>query len=331
VADTGALARGLEELFADLPPAAPLSDAAQMMLHEFESLISMIGDFNDFDQLVQARMVERVRALKTNLAEEFYRPRVLTTVVRFNLVFRRHFEMLFHRQLRRVREETREEFEAAWRLLREIEKAFESLEPRAADTAAPAARAAKEAAGESPAPVGRPHEAVDERPPLDRLIRRGQGRQQESELRGIVGRLSRYVAKLPPAVAEGGKVSFRLRQGELALEDWEREAFDASAQAAAPESTRAIQSCLGVVAWIEEELARYQETRDDRYLWKAHLDLLSYAVVRAVEVLEEIRPLFHVSAPLEEAPWQESLLAEARRLGSVLKRVYPVFDEPARS
>jgi len=330
-ADTGALARGLEELFAGLLPPAALTDAAQVMLHEFESLIAMIGDFNDFDQLVQARMVERVRALKTNLGKEFYRPRVLTTVVRFNLVFRRHFEKLFHEQLRRVREETREEFEAAWRLLGEMEAAFAPLGQGRTGSATAPAGVATETAGSRPLLMGRPHEAADERPPLDRLVRRGQGRQQESELRGIVGRLSRYVAKLSPDVAESGRVSFRLRQGELVLEDWEREAFDAAAQAAAPESTRAILNCLGVVAWIEEELARYQETRDDRYLWKAHLDLLSYAVVRAVEVLAEIRPLFRADAPEGEAAWLESLLAETQRLGSVLKRVYPVFAEPARS
>jgi hypothetical protein len=276
-------------------------------------------------------MVERVRALKTNLAEEFYHPRVLTIVVRFNLIFRRHFEILFHQQLRRVRQETQEEFEAAWRILREMEEAFTSLGKKAGDSAAHAVPATQEAAGVGPARLGRPQEVADERPPLDRLVRRGQGRQSESELRGIVGRLSRYVAKLPPEVAESGRVSFRLRQGELLLEDWEREAFDAAAQAAAPVSTRAIQSCLGVVAWIEEELARYQETRDDRYLWKAHLDLLSYAVARAVEVLTEIRPLFRADVAKGEAAWRESLLAETQRLGAVLRRVQPVFEEPARN
>jgi hypothetical protein len=86
-----------------------------------------------------------------------------------------------------------------------------------------------------------------------------------------------------------------------------------------------------VVAWIEEELARYQETRDDRYLWKAHLDLLSYAVARAVEVLTEIRPLFRADVAKGEAAWRESLLAETQRLGAVLRRVQPVFEEPARN
>jgi hypothetical protein len=328
--EPAAQTRSLEELFVDLPPPAPLSDPAVVMLHEFESLIAMIGDFNDFDQLVQSRMVERVRALKTNLAAEFYQPRVLATVVRFNLAFRRHFEVLFHQQLRRVREETRREFEEAWGLLGEVEEAFESLTQATPESPAAAPRAADAAASPGPARLGRPQEAVDERPPLDRLLRRGQERQKESELRGIVSRLSRYISQLPPDLAETGKVSFRLRQGELALEDWEREAFDAAAQAAAPESTSAIQSCLGVVAWIEEELARYQETRDDRYLWKAHLDLLSYAVTRAVELLAEIRPLFHPAAPLGEDAWREPLLAETRRLGAALRRVYPVFEEPAR-
>lgn len=330
VPDRAALAQQLEALFANLPAAPPLSDPAQVMLHEFESLMAMVGDFNDFDQLVQARMVERVRALKTNLAEEFYVARVLTTVVRFNLVFRRHFEFLFHQQLQRVREETRQEFEEAWALLREMEEAFESLALGEAEKAAPAPAAETKAPARGPARLGRPQEVLDERPPIDHLVRRGQERTKENELRGIIGRLSRYVAKLPPELAEGGRVAFRLRQGELQLEDWEREAFDAAAQAAAPESTRAIQNCLGVVAWIEEELARYEETRDDRYLWKAHVDLLSYAVARAVELLAGIRPLFRADAAKGEAAWLESLLATTRRVGAALKRVYPLFNEPAQ-
>jgi len=328
--DKEALARGLEELLGSPLAPASLSDPAQVMLHEFESLIAMIGDFNDFDQLVQARMIERVRALKTNLAEEFYLSRVLATVVRFNLAFRRHFEFLFHQQLRHVREETRQEFEEAWAWLRKIEEAYESLAQAEAESAASTPASARDTGGGGPARLGRPLEVVDERPPIDRLIRRGQERQKESELRGIVNRLTRFIAKLPPELAEAGKVPFRLRQGELVLEDWEREAFDAAAQAAAPESTLAIQHCLGVVAWIEEELARYQETRDDRYLWKAHLDLLSYAVVRAVELLAGIRPLFRADAPAGEAAWLESLLAATQRLGAALNRVYPVFNEPAR-
>lgn len=324
------LVKQLEELFLGLPEAPALSDPAQVMLHEFESLIAMIGDFNDFDQLVQARMVERVRALKTNLAEEFYQARVLTTVVRFNLAFRSHFEFLFHQQLQRVREETRQEFEEAWALLQEMEEVFKSLALGEVERAASETAGGKRAAEQKPARLGRPQEVVDERPPIDHLVRRGQERTKESELRGIVGRLSRYVAKLSPELAEGGRVAFRLRQGELQLDDWEREAFDAAAQAAAPESTRAIQQCLGVVAWIEEELARYEETRDDRYLWKAHVDLLSYAVARAVELLAGVRPLFRADLPKGEAAWLESLLATTRRVGAALKRVYPLFNEPAR-
>lgn len=324
-----ALRQALKGLCAGLARKDELSDPAQVMLHEFESLIAFIGDFNDFDQLVQARMVERVRALKTNLAEEFYHPRALATVVRFNLTFRRHFEMLFHQQLGHVREEARRRLEQASEVLQAIEAAYEVLSLARAEDGGPPPPAGEELGGALPTRVGRAHEVVDERPPIDRLVRGGQERQKENELRGIISRITRFIEKLPPEQAAAEKAVFRLRQGALQLDTWEREAFDAAAMAAAPESTRAIQYCLGVIAWVEEELARYQETRDDRYLWKAHVDLLSYAVARAVELLTSIRALFREAVPAGEAAWFESLRDTARRLGATLRRVIPVFEEPA--
>lgn len=323
------LRQELEALCTGPAPPGELSDPAQVMLHEFESLIAMIPDFTDFDQLVQARMVERVRALKTNLAAEFYQPRVLATVVRFNLSFRRHFEMLFHQQLRQVREETRRRLEQAEELILAIEAAFEALLMAGAQGAAQPRAAEEVAAAALGKRVGRPHEVLDERPPIDRLVRGGQEKQKENELRGIISRITRFLEKLPPEQAGAETVLFRLRQGELPLQSWEREAFDAAAMAAAPESTRAIQYCLGVVAWIEEESARYQETRDDRYLWKAHVDLLSYAVARALELLTAVRGLLREDAPAGEVPWFDELRDTSRRLGAALDRLSPVFDEPA--
>ncbi|MGH2670805.1 MAG: hypothetical protein ACRDH5_17120, partial [bacterium] len=298
-----------------------------IMLHEFESLTAMIGDFGDFDHLVQARMVERARALKTNLGEEFYHPRALATVIRFNVAFRRHFEMLFHQQLRHVREDTRRLLDEAERVEKEIEAAYQSLSQPSAKRVRRAAPARAEAGSPPATRVGRPHDILDERPSLDRLVRRGQEKQKEMELRGIITRITRFLEKLTPEQAADEIVTFRLRRGELHVNRVEREAFAHATTTAAPESARVIQYSLGIIAWVEEELAQYQETRDDRYLWKAHVDLLSYAVARSVDLLATVRTLLREDAPAAESAWFAPLHETARRLGATLARVYPIFDE----
>ncbi len=324
--DREALRGALDEFFAGLEPEGELSGVAEVTMHELESLIALLEEFNDFDKLVQARMVERVRALKTNLGDEFYCPRLLATVIRFNLSFRRHFEELFSEEVNYVRRVTRRLLIEAWELVQAIEAAHEDLSLPPGKARVVVAPLVGDAADEAGSRLGRPLELRNERPPMDRLIGRGQEKKKEQELRGIIQRLARFLEKLPPDQAAAKKIIFRLRRGELALEPWEREAFSAAAVTAAPESTAAIQQALGVIAWMEEELAHYEETRDDRYLWKSHLDVLGYAVRHAVLLLSSVRTLFREGAPTGEAAWFDSLLHTALRLGTSLNRITPLFE-----
>ncbi|MFQ5778550.1 MAG: hypothetical protein ACE5IP_11155 [Terriglobia bacterium] len=317
------LPRALEALFAGCG-SAKLSDAAGVMLDELESLSARIEDYTTFDQLVHARMVERVRALKTNLREEFYHPQVLKAVVRFNTKFRLNFESLFRQQLEAVRRETREQLEQAWELVRAIEEAYEDLSLPKEERVSPAPP--QEAAQGAEERVGRPLEALEERPPIERLVRRDPAAQKEKELSGIVARLARFIEKLPPDQAKAEKILFTLRQGQVELSRWEREAFGQAAGAAAPESVRAIQYALGLMALTEEELMRYREARSDRYRWKTHFDLLGYSVGRSVELLETIRGLIRKGAPAGEAAWFGPLVQTALRLATLLNRVGPVFE-----
>ena len=323
------IATMVAEFFAELPPRE-LQPAAQMMLHELQSLAARIQDFTDFDQLVHARIVERARALKINLGEGFYDPDALPTIIRFNLAFRRHFEKLLHKQLADVRQGIRQQIEEAWKATRAIEAACEKL---ALPEGARAGAAVAEDEEEGPAEprMGRPLETLEERLPIDRLVRRGEDPQKEGELRGIITRLARFVEKLPPDQAKAERVAFPLREAQLELASWEREAFVSAMAGTAPESVRAIQYALGIIAWVEEELVRYQKTRGDRYLWKTHFDLLSYAVVRAGELLKSIRGLIREGAPRKEVAWFLPLLQTALRLATTLNHVAPVFAEPAAS
>lgn len=307
----------------------PLGSSSEVMAHELESLIARVEDFSDFDQLVQARMVERVRAIKANLGEEFYHPHVLATVIRFNVSFRSHFETLFHQQLTTMREETRAILREAEELVRLVETAYRARIQQEGQTTARSAPVETAAQIEPPSPMGRPLEVVDERPPIDRLARVVQEAPRERELKGIVSRLTRFIEKLPAEKAAADKIEVTLRAGKIELEAWEREAFSSAATRAAPESTRTIQYALGVIAWMEEELARYQQTQQHRYLWKTHLDLLSYAANRGLGLLGTILEHERSQASEPELAWLEHLLRTAHRLGVMLHRVAPVFEEPA--
>ena len=307
---------------------SPLRQADEVMRHELESLIARVGDFTDFDQLVQARMVERVRALKTNLGEAFYHPRILPTLIRFNLAFRERFDQLFDAQVSAARRETRARLEEAWELVRQIESAYESLAfPEGGERVG--AAIVPEAGGAAPR-VGRV-DSPDERPALDRLMRPAEThvREKESELRGIIGRLARYVEKLPREQMAADKVVFPLRHAQLELVRWEREAFVPSSVAAAPESARCVQTALGIVAWVEEELAQYEQCREQRYLWKPHFDALSHAVARSVELLTNVREIMRPDAPEEESAWFGPLLHTSVRLGIALNHANPVFEDSA--
>ncbi len=299
------------------PVTSALDPAVETMLHDLESLTARVGDFQEFEQLVGARMVERARALKSNLGDAFYHPGALTVILRFNLTFRRHFERLFQRQIEQSKAQTTALIAASRQIYAAIESIFASLPvlsepPRTAPTA-PSLAAPDER-------VGRPPTTLHERLPIDSLVQRPQDPQKETELRGIIRRIARHFQ----AVAPGWAV-LPSRNTSVALYDWEREAFGAGTEEEAPLGARAVQVSVGLVVWMEEEYVLYQQSRGDRYQWKPHLDMLSYAVERAHEELQSIHGLLELGGPEEEAAWFPALVNTAKRLLTVMEKIAPVF------
>ena len=149
----------------------------------------------------------------------------------------------------------------------------------------------------------------------------------EQELKGIVGRIARFVAKLSVQDLQSEKVLFPLRRTQLELAAWGLEAFRANPDEG-PEAVRTLRTGLGLVAWMEEELALYQEKRGDRYLSKPHFDFLSYGVARSLNLLTTIRSLIRIDGTEAEAAWFRGLLQLALRLANTLNHLAPVFAEP---
>ncbi|MFQ5925802.1 MAG: hypothetical protein ACE5MH_00015 [Terriglobia bacterium] len=332
IRDTGVVPRfetqtELREAIAELftrPLSAELEPPVQVMLHELESLIACINDFQDFNQLVGARMVERARALKINLGESFYHPQVLTIIVRFNLAFRRHFEQLFQRQIEQVKAETRTSMEEVRQIFRDIEAAFRALpEPTGTRVTAGDIAGGEEARPEQL--VGRSLQVAHERPPIEHLVRRPRDPQKETELRGIIKRIRRHLSTVGPEQAAAGRIVFPLRHTTVELYEWEREAFALAAEGQAPTSARTIRFALGLIAWMEEEYVLYQENRGERYQWKPHFDLLSYAVERTRDQLHTIHGMLQAGGLGEEAAWFPALVNSAQRLVRVLEKIAPAF------
>lgn len=316
------LAGAIAELFRR-PVTGEMPSPVQMMLHELESLMVLVTEFQDFDQLVAARMVERARALKANLGENFYDPKVLPTIIRFNITFRRHFEQLIRKQIEQVKAQTGALIEAVRQIFPAIETAFQAL---ATSPGTRIGAGTPEPAGEAGSQrFGRPLELADERQPIDQLSRRAADPQKESELRGIIKRIGRHIAGLKPAEAAASRIPFPLRHTSIELYEWEREAFAPAAEGQAPTSARTVQFSLGLIAWMEEEYALYEKTRGDRYQWKPHFDLLSYAVERAHDQFHTIHGLLQAGGPAQEAAWFPALVNIAGRLLQTLEKLAPVF------
>ena len=310
----------LEPLIPDVPLPEP-SESIEKSLQELYSLQGLLGEFNDFDKLVHARVVERARAIKIFLHESFYHPSVLPRIIHFNMDFRTRFDRLFHAQLVNVRKASQSRIEEAWEVLRSIQDVYEKMELPELYRPEPDLYDPDEAGGDLV--VGRPLETESERIPLDRLRRGDVELRKDADLQGIINRITQFVNDLPPDVTDEDTI-VPLRQARLKMSPAERSAFK-SGDGQPPVSASTIQMGLGLIAWLEEELAAYKGRETDRYLWKPHFDLLSHGVSRTVELLHVIRSLIHDEAPQEEATWFEPLVKVALRIGESLNHALPVF------
>ena len=121
----------IEDLLEPLVPQLSLpepSENIEKKLNELYSLRYRLSEFTEFDKLVQARLVDKSRAIKIQLNESFYHPSVLPRVIHFNLDFRQRFDALLQKQSEEVRRSTHTKIEEAWEILRSIEDVYERLE-----------------------------------------------------------------------------------------------------------------------------------------------------------------------------------------------------------
>src|SRR5450432_3778646 len=85
------LYRALDEVSTE-----PMPPEHVTLLREFEYLYQELEEFRHFDQIMDSRIVQRVRELKQSLGKSFYHPDSLANLAVWNDVFGRKFDELFH-------------------------------------------------------------------------------------------------------------------------------------------------------------------------------------------------------------------------------------------
>ena len=313
----------IEDQFEPLIPPVDMpepSKVIELKLSELYSLRSHLTEFTDLDKLIQSRLVERARALKLQLGESYFHPSVLPRVIHFNLDFRRRFDNLFENQINAVQKASLSRIDEAWEIIRAIEEAYECLEfPELHRKGAgvPASRNTMDLI------VGRELAVQNERIPLERLQRGEAELRKDADLQGIIGRIAKYVVENP--APDASDVVMNLRMAGLKLSAEERDAFGPS-EGDAPKAAEAIQLGLGLIAWMDEERASYQDKVEDRYNRKPHFDMLSHAVAQTIEFLHNVRAMIKAEAEESEAAWFGPLVKISLRLGEALNHALTVFE-----
>jgi hypothetical protein len=75
--------------------APTLSDGDAQMLREFSPLLEQANLFQDFSDLMDSGIIQRVRELKAALGQSIYHPGVLATLAPYNAAFGDRFQKLF--------------------------------------------------------------------------------------------------------------------------------------------------------------------------------------------------------------------------------------------
>ena len=319
----------IEEQFEPLMPSIELpepSSKIELRLSELYGLRAHLAEFTDLDKLIQSRLVERARALKLQLGEAYFHPSILPRVVHFNLDFRRRFDRLFKSQVKAVQKASLSRIEEAWEIIRSIEEAYERLEfPELYRKGAgmPASSSTMDLI------VGRKLLLQNERIPLERLQRGEAALRKDADLQGIIGRIAKYVGEnAAPDDKSGTVINFRMAHLDISAE--EREAFGPT-DGNAPKAAEAVQLGLGLIAWMAEEGALYQDEIDDRYNRKPHFDMVSHAVAQSIEFLHNVRASIKEDAEEGEAAWFGPLVKISLRLGESMNHALHVFESEERT
>lgn len=301
--------------------AVELSEPAENLLAELASVLEKIGTVQTFQQLTSSGLMSRGREIKRNFKDEFFHPRVLTSIAHYNLKFGEKFDQLFG-------EAASQEREFAGRLAkREYRPAAEEpRKPAAPVEALPKAAGApaetRAAAAKAP-PAPPPAET-----PLQQMRALGIDPTREaSKLRLLIGNISAFVR----AAGDKGVSKIPLPHTSIPVKEWEVRALGAefvdSDRSFRAEFNRRLCQSVGFIASLSEELTLYNERRKTEYLWKPHYDALVWVLFEGREHLGALKRFAEETRTRGLQAKADQLSGTGARLEENLNKVAELFTD----
>lgn len=305
----------------------PLPPEHAQLLREFPFVVQEIQDFRDFDQLMEAGVLQRVRDMKQRLGTSLYHPRVLAIVAAYNVFFGKRFDELFRETTRQIKKfaeriqeqggsiSTRVEGDVTVQHLADVEedrilhteygKAQEHFRKiskfkRAVDRR----NAGRPGGGASPfvtpesAPPPRVEEPLFASSPTVLAQETAPGGfnpvVEEGKLRSMQDSIRNFVKAADPRAAG----VFPLRKGNLALLPQEIEGFrnDYSGEKSfRADYASALRQIVALQACLLTELQEFQAKQKSAYLWKPHADALTYLLSAAQKAEQQYEAVVAVA------------------------------------
>ena len=316
----------LIEILADTDvPSLP--EEHVQLLRRFDPLREEVARFRDFNALIDAGIIGRVRELKQWLDASFYHPGVLATVSAYNTAFGKKFDDLFVKALGEIKQFGQALEEMGGTILTTVDGVEVTVEHVAAIEERQMLRADYVTALEKFRRVSKLKKELDRRPPIRRSLLTPVARTAQSAGNGSAAagaKAARVAAKTPPAApvfqpptvtaqqisAEEGKLrrveeSIRvfvrvadpkyrqvvpMRFFNLTLSPAEADAYSAAfleEKSLRAEVARTLIRLVSTSARIATELEELKRSQKMSSLWKLHADAVVVLLDMASTATEE--------------------------------------------
>jgi hypothetical protein len=323
----------------------PLPETYVTLLRELDFVQEEVADTDQFDQLMDSGIVERVRGIKESLGSVFYHPKSLATVAAYNNFFGARFDELFRHAAEQIKsfaakvqeeggsimsrvdgdvivkhltevEEShimQQEYGGAKENFRKVSKMKKAVDSR---------RAGRGSAAPSPAsnipsmsrPAAKPR---DSKPlPLESLAEAPAfvvgNAIEDAKTRTAVESIRNFVR-----AAQSNWNVVPIRDGNMVLSPAEVEAFRsemADEKSFRGDYANLMMQTVAILSRMTLELNDYLAKQDSAYLWKPHADTLTYLIAAAGRV-------FSVSTKLLSVAEQRGLTDKAKALSASLDKL----------
>jgi hypothetical protein len=280
-----------------------LSEADVQLLREFGPLLDQSNRFQDFSDLMDSGIIQRVREVKTKLGESIYHPGVLATLAPYNAAFGDRFHTLFAAATEEIKDFAKRLEELGGSILSTVDGVEITVEHVAALNQEALLKVDYSAALEKFRRVSRLKKELERRPPIRRVkpdslspahaVGAGGAAAapalapkyipaaitpqalsvEEAKLRRVEESIRVFVRVADPKFRQ----IVPMRYFNLMLSPAEVEAYTADyLEQATPraDAARMLLRTVAVAARITTEIEELKRSRNSRSVWKLHADSL---------------------------------------------------------